>query len=208
MDVRRIGYARVSTAEQNLDMQIEAMVRYGVPRNMIFTDKLSGAKSHRPGFTRALKTAQHAGTELVVWKLDRLGRTVMGIIETMQLLERRGVTLFSLTERMDLTTPFGKAMLGFLAVFAELERNLIRERTMAGLKRAKERGDPHGRPAVMTAERIEVATRMLAEGLHIEREILPALQNLAGPAITRSPLYAWTKQQKRLMKPKVETDDR
>jgi len=204
----KIGYCRVSTAEQNLDMQIEAMVRYGVPGEMIFTDKLSGAKSDRPGLTRALKTAQFAGTELVVWKLDRLGRTVMGIIETMQLLEGRGVTLFSLTERMDLSTPFGKAMLGFLAVFAELERNLIRERTMAGLKRAKERGDPHGRPAVMTAERIEVATRMLADHRHIEREILPVLQGLEGPSITRSPLYAWTKQQKRLMKPKVETDDR
>lgn len=76
------------------------------------------------------------------------------------------------------------------------------------LKRAKERGDPHGRPAVMTAERIEVATRMLAERRHIEREILPALKLLDGPAITRSPLYAWTKHQKRLMVPAHSMEDR
>lgn len=206
--IRRIGYCRVSTQDQRLDMQIEAMARYGVPRELIFTDKMSGATSKRPGLIRALQLAQIPDTEFVVWKLDRLGRTVLGIIETLTLLEKRGVRLYSLTERMDLSTPFGKAMIGFLAVFAELERNLIRERTMAGLKRAKERGDPHGRPAVMTAERIEVATRMLAEKRHIEREILPALKLLDGPAITRSPLYAWTKHQKRLMVPAHSLEDR
>lgn len=205
---RRLGYCRVSTAEQSLDMQVAAMIRYGVPEGLIFTDKMSGATSKRPGLIRALQLAQIPGTEFVVWKLDRLGRTVMGIIETLQLFERRGIVLYSLTERMDLSTPFGKAMIGFLAVFAELERNLIRERTNAGLKRAKERGDPHGRPAVMTAERIEVATRMLAERRHIEREILPALKLLDGPAITRSPLYAWTKHQKRLMVAANSLEDR
>lgn len=205
---RKIAYCRVSTADQNLDMQIQAMVRYGVHRELIFTDKMSGATSKRPGLISALQLAQIPDTEFVVWKLDRLGRTVLGIIETLQLLERRGVRLYSLTERMDLSTPFGKAMIGFLAVFAELERNLIRERTMAGLRRAKERGDPHGRPAVMTEERIEAAKRMLAEGLHIEREILPALKRLDGPAITRSPLYAWTKLQKRLLVPANSMEDR
>jgi DNA invertase Pin-like site-specific DNA recombinase len=161
-----------------------------------------------PGFVSALKAAQYPGTGLVVWKLDRLGRTVLGIIETLQLLERRGVRLFSLTERMDLSTPFGKAMVGFLAVFAELERNLIRERTTAGLVRAKERGDPHGRPSVMTAERIEMAKAMLADGKHILHEILPVLQSMDGPKITRSPLSAWTKIYKRLVPLADETDDR
>lgn len=196
---RVLGYCRVSTTDQSPDLQIAAMERYGVPRDLIFVDKLSGATSKRPGLIAAIQLAQVPGTEFVVWKLDRLGRTVLGIIETLQLFEKRGIRLYSLTERMDLSTPFGKAMIGFLAVFAELERNLIRERTMAGLKRAKERGDPHGRPAVMTEERIELATQMLADRCHIEREILPALKELPGPQITRSPLYAWTKQQKRLM---------
>lgn len=205
---RRIAYCRVSTADQSLDMQIAAMVKYGVPRELIFTDKLSGASSKRPGFIQALQFAQMPDTEFVVWKLDRLGRTVLGIIETLTLLERRGVRLYSLTERMDLSTPFGKAMIGFLAVFAELERNLIRERTTAGVRRAKERGDPHGRPAVMTEERIEVAKAMLAEGKHIEWEILPALKALDGPNITRSPLYQWTKMQKRLMVPANSLEDR
>jgi DNA invertase Pin-like site-specific DNA recombinase len=206
--IRRIAYCRVSTADQNLDMQIQAMVRYGVHPDLIFTDKMSGATSKRPGLISALQLALIPETEFVVWKLDRLGRTVLGIIETLQLLERRGVRLYSLTERMDLSTPFGKAMVGFLAVFAELERNLIRERTMAGLKRARERGDPHGRPIVMTAERIEMATQMLADGKHIEHDILPALQGIKGPRITRSPLYAWTKLQKRLLVPANSMEDR
>lgn len=205
---RKIGYCRVSTADQNLDMQIEAMKKYGVPEELIFTDKLSGAHTKRPGFIRALRLARHPDTEFVAWKLDRLGRSVLGIIETMQLLERRGVKLFSLTERMDLSTPFGKAMVGFLAVFAELERNLIRERTLSGIRRAKERGDAHGRPIVMTEPRIVLATQMLADGKHIEADILPELKRIKGPSISRAALYVWTRNQKRLMPPKIEGEDR
>lgn len=204
----KIGYARVSTSEQNLDMQVEALTQYGVPEGLIFTDKMSGATDKRPGFIRALKTAQHEDTEFVVWKLDRLGRTVMGIIETLQLLDKRGVHLVSLTERVDLGTPFGKAIVGFLAVFAELERNLIRERTLAGIRRAKERGEPHGRPTAMTQERIKVATQMLAERMHLQNDILPAMKEISGPPISRSVLYAWAKDQRRLMPLEDETDDR
>jgi DNA invertase Pin-like site-specific DNA recombinase len=204
----KIGYARVSTSEQNLDMQIEALKKYGVKERLIFTDKMSGASDKRPGFVHALKAAQHKGTELVVWKLDRLGRTVMGIIETLQLLDSRGVHLVSLTERIDLGTPFGKAIVGFLAVFAELERNLIRERTLAGIRRAKERGEPHGRPTAMTEERIKVATQMLAEGKHMQNEILPAMKKMSGPPVSRSVLYAWAKDQRRLLPLEYETDDR
>lgn len=204
---RKIGYARVSTSEQNLDMQIDALKKYGVPEDLIFTDKLSGASDKRPGFRRAIKTAQHEGTEFVVWKLDRLGRTVLGIIETLQLLDKRGVHLVSITERFDMGTPFGRAIVGFLAVFAELERNLIRERTMAGLRRARERGDAHGRPIAMTPERIEVASRMLAEDQHVKNEILPALQAMDGPKISRSALYAWVKDYRRSLPLPDETDD-
>lgn len=207
-NTRKIGYARVSTAEQNLDMQVAALKRYGVPEDLIFTDKMSGSSSKRPGFMSALKAAQYPGMELVVWKLDRLGRTVMGIIETLQLVDERDVHLVSLMERIDLGTPIGKAMVTLLAVFAQLERDMIRQRTMEGMKRAKERGGAHGRPATMTPERIEVAKLMLSEDKHILHEILPALQALAGPKITRSPLYAWTKDYKRMMPLEDETDDR
>jgi len=205
---RKIGYARVSTSEQNLDMQIEALKKYGVREDLIFTDKMSGAIDKRPGFIGALKFAQREGTEFVVWKLDRLGRTVMGIIETLQLLDKRGVHLVSLTERVDLGTPFGKAIVGFLAVFAELERNLIRERTLAGIRRAKESGEPHGRPKAMTEERIRIATQMLAEGKHLQNAILPAMKKISGPPVSRSVLYAWAKDQRRLLPLEDETDDR
>lgn len=193
----RIGYARVSTNDQSVDMQVAAMERYGVERDCIFTDMLSGAHTQRPGFIEALRAAQQPGSEFVVWKLDRLGRTVVGVIEAMQLLDSRGVRVYSLTERIDLGTPFGKAMIGILAVIAELERNLIRERTMAGLKRAKERGGNHGRPIVMTAPRIELAQQMLEERRHVEREILPALRQIEGPQISRSAVYSWVRSHKR-----------
>lgn len=191
------AYARVSTQDQNLDMQIQAIKRYGVPDECIFTDTLSGAHAQRPGLIEALRAAQQPGSEFVVWKLDRLGRTVTGVIETMQLLDSRGVRVYSLTERLDLGTPFGKAMVGFLAVFAELERNLIRERTLAGLKRAKERGGNHGRPIVMTAPRIELAQQMLEDHRHVEREILPALRLIEGPQLSRSAVYSWVRSHKR-----------
>ena len=106
---KKVGYARVSTVEQNLDMQTAALIKAGVAEDLIFTDKMSGGSMSRPGLTAALKVAQHLNTEFVVWKLDRLGRTMLGIIEIMQLFEKRGVRLVSLSEGFDLGTPFGKA---------------------------------------------------------------------------------------------------
>lgn len=188
--VRKIGYARVSTADQNPDMQIDALKKYGVPEDMIFVDRMSGASMKRPEFTKALKLARHEGTEFVVWKLDRLGRTIRGIIDTMQLIDERGVHMVSLTERFDISTPFGRAILHFLAVFAQLERDLIRERTMAGLKRAKERGGAHGRPKSMTPEREAKADKMLRDGERgatVWREV----KAMPGPGLSRAAYYAW-----------------
>ncbi len=187
---RKIGYARVSTADQNLDMQIEALKRYGVPEGLIFTDKMSGATSNRPGFNEALRFAQHENTEFVVWKLDRLGRTIRGIIETMQIFEKSGVQLVSLTEKFDLSTPFGKAIMHFLAAFAQLERDLIRERTIAGMKRAKERGGPHGRPKAMTPEREEKGDQLLTAGQR-GTAVWKELKAIEGPNLSRSAYFAW-----------------
>ena len=190
--VRKIGYARVSTADQNPDMQIAALKAYGVPEERIFVDRASGGTMDRPMFIRALKFAQPPGTEFVVWKLDRMGRTLEGIIEVLNLLESRGVKFFSLTERVDMTTPMGKAMLQMMAVVAELERNLIVERTKAGIARARERGEKGGRPVAMTPARVEVADTMLRLGKR-GNEVWQALQPLSEVPISRAAYFAWQK---------------
>lgn len=191
--VRKIGYARVSTADQNPDMQIQALKEYGVPEGLIFVDRASGGTMNRPNFIKALKYAQHPGTEFVVWKLDRLGRTLEGILEVLNLLDGRGVSFFSLTERVDVTTPMGRAMLQMMGVVAELERNLIVERTKAGIERAKARGEKPGRPIAMTEERVEVADLMLQMG---ERgmTVFYKIKDLTGPPISRAAYYAWQKE--------------
>ncbi|UWQ58631.1 recombinase family protein [Leisingera caerulea] len=191
--VRRIGYARVSTADQNPDMQIQALKEYVVPEGLIFVDRASGGTMNRPNFIRALKFAQHPGTKFVVWKLDRMGRTLEGILTVLNLLSDSGVSFFSLTERVDVTTPMGKAMLQMMGVVAELERNLIVERTKAGIERAKERGEKPGRPIAMTEERVEVADLMLQMG---ERgmPVFNKIKELSGAPISRAAYYAWQKE--------------
>lgn len=191
---RRIGYARVSTQDQNPDMQIAALKKYGVPDDLIFVDKASGAKNKRPNFMRALKYAQQEGTEFVVWKLDRLGRTLIGVLDTLKLFEERKVKFVSLTERLDTGGPMGKAMVRLLAVFAELERDLIVERTSAGIKRKRERGEVHGRPIAMTPERVEAAEKLIAEGIG-GNEIWRVMQGMDGPKISRAAYYAWQRKE-------------
>ncbi len=146
-----IGYARVSTKEQDLDVQVTALKKYGVHPEDIFTDKVSGASQRREGFNNCMKRLRQGDT-LVVHKLDRLGRTVMGIIEITDNLLKRGIDLSIITEPYDTRTPMGKAFMMISAVFAELERNLAIERTKATLERKKERGEPMGRPPTITAD--------------------------------------------------------
>lgn len=190
---RKIGYARVSTSDQNPDLQIHALKSYGVQEDLIFVDRASGGTLDRPNFIRALKYAQHPGTEFVVWKLDRLGRTLDGIMWVLKLLEDRGVKFFSLTERVDLTTPMGRAMLQMMAVVAELERNLIIERTNAGMARARERGEHPGRPIAMTPERVEIADMKLRMGLR-GMEVFQVVRDMPGPRVSRAAYYAWQKK--------------
>lgn len=190
---RKVGYARVSTSDQNPDMQIQALLDYGVPRELIFVDRASGGTFDRPQFLRALQFAQHPGTEFVVWKLDRLGRTLDGVLAVLRIFESRGVAFFSLTERVDVTTPMGRAMMQMMGVVAELERNLIIERTNAGIARARERGDVGGRPVTMTPERVEVADLMLRTGQR-GKEVFEAIKVLTGPPISRAAYYAWQKK--------------
>jgi DNA invertase Pin-like site-specific DNA recombinase len=138
-----IGYTRVSTHEQRLDLQQDALRDAGCER--IFTESVSGAKNERPGLTAAL-SACRAGDILVVWKLDRLGRSLSHLVETVQALAECGIGLRSMQEQLDTSTSGGKLIFHIFASLAEFERDLIRERTNPGLAAARARGRKGGRP--------------------------------------------------------------
>ena len=145
-----IGYARVSTQEQTLNLQKDALAKAGCTK--IFTDTASGAKTERIGLEEALNYVRKGDT-LVVWRLDRLGRSLPHLITTMTDLEERGIGFKSLTENIDTTTSGGKLIFHIFGALAEFERNLIRERTTAGLLAARARGRKGGRPKVMTVQK-------------------------------------------------------
>jgi DNA invertase Pin-like site-specific DNA recombinase len=157
----RLGYARVSTLEQDPALQHDALKAAGVER--IFTDQASGSLTGRPQLSAVLEQLR-PGDTLVVWRLDRLGRSTSHLIQTVTALEERGIGFASLTEAIDTTTPAGRLLFGVLASLAAFERDLIRERTLAGLAAARARGRVGGRPSSMTADKLAVARRMLAEG--------------------------------------------
>jgi DNA invertase Pin-like site-specific DNA recombinase len=140
----KIGYARVSTQDQNLDMQLDALKAAGCDR--IYTEKASGKRDDRPELQRCLDSLRE-GDSLVVYKLDRLGRSTYKLLELTNELEKMNVEFESIQDRIDTSTPVGKAMFRMLAVLAEMERDIIVERTQAGLKAARIRGRIGGRPA-------------------------------------------------------------
>ena len=142
---RLIGYARVSTDDQDLTLQREALIRYGVKPEHIYEEHASGKSMERKQLRLALKSMRAEDT-IIVWKLDRLGRTLKGVLEVLEHIEANGVKFVSLTESFDTTTPIGKAMLHICMVFAELERSMIAERTKAGMMEAKKRGQRYGKP--------------------------------------------------------------
>lgn len=157
----RHGYARVSTADQNLDLQVDALERAGCAR--VWTDKASGATTARPQLDALLATLL-PGDTLVTWRLDRLGRSMGHLVSTIDNLAERGVGFVSLTEGIDTTTAAGRLTLGIFASLAQFERELIRERTMAGLAAARERGSKPGRPTVVTPEKVQAARALLDQG--------------------------------------------
>ena len=160
----QIGYARVSTNDQTLDLQLDTLTKAGCER--IFRDTFSGVKADRPGLRDALDHLR-TGDTLVVWRLDRLGRSLRHLIETMTALEQRGVGFRSLTESIDTTTSGGKLIFHIFGALAEFERDLIRERTQAGLVAARTRGRAGGRPKVKAfqdARKLAAAQRLYAEG--------------------------------------------
>jgi DNA invertase Pin-like site-specific DNA recombinase len=156
----KIGYARVSREDQNTGLQRDALKTAGCAK--IFEDRITGATFTRKGLARALRTLG-PGDELVVWKLDRLGRSMLETITVVLNLDRRGITFRSLTESFDTKTAIGRGVLAFIAAVAEDERERIRERTAAGMAAAKRRGAILGRPRKLSAEQIAMARKLLKD---------------------------------------------
>jgi DNA invertase Pin-like site-specific DNA recombinase len=174
-----IGYARVSTHEQTLNLQQDALQKAGCTK--LFTDTASGAKTERKGLEQAI-TYVRKGDKLVVWRLDRLGRSLPHLITTMTDLEERGIGFKSLTENIDTTTSGGKLIFHIFGALAEFERNLIRERTQAGLAAARARGKKGGRPKALTGRKLTIA-QDLYDRRHPIAEILQTLK------ISKATLY-------------------
>ena len=156
----KIGYARVSTAEQNLDLQRDALKAAGCEK--VITDKASGATAARPGLEK-VKELLRAGDTLVVWRLDRLGRSLRDLIGWMTYLDEEKVGLLSLHEAIDTTTTSGKLTFHLFGALAEFERNLIRERTKAGLAAARVRGRVGGRKPKLDAKQIRQIKTLLRD---------------------------------------------
>ncbi|NQX15083.1 recombinase family protein [Rathayibacter sp. VKM Ac-2857] len=168
-----IGYARVSTSDQNAQMQVDALEAAGATR--IYVDQgVSGMKASRPELDLALDRLKK-GDVLLVWRLDRLGRGTVNTLTLIDSLIAKGVGFRSITEGLDSTTPTGKAMLGMVSIFAELERETIRERTSAGLAAAKAQGRTGGRPRALDNKKIKLAQHMYDSGEHTKSEIASTL---------------------------------
>lgn len=164
----RIGYARVSTDDQNLDLQRDALRKAGCKK--IYEDRMSGARAARPGLQTALEVAR-PGDVLVVWRLDRLGRSLRDLIDLIGTLEGRRLGLKSLQEAMDTTSSGGKLIFHMFGALAEFERNLIRERTRAGLSAARARGRLGGRPKALDLKKRRLAVRLYHQREHPIAEI-------------------------------------
>src|SRR5215213_8415419 len=155
----QIGYARVSTDDQNLDLQRDALEKAGCER--IFTDRVTGTKAERKGLTEALSHLR-SGDTLIVWRLDRLGRSLRHLIDTVTDLQERGIGFKSLQESIDTTTSGGKLVFHIFGALAEFEREIIRERTQAGLTAARSRGKTGGRPKALTEKQVQMLRNLAA----------------------------------------------
>lgn len=161
-----LGYARVSTVDQDPALQLDALAKAGCART--FADQASGAVTSRPELNRLLEVLL-PGDTLVVWKLDRLGRSLTHLLATVTALADRGVGFRSLTEGIDTTTAAGRMVFSIFGALAEFERALILERTLAGMAAARSRGSRPGRPTVMTPDRITTARTLAAAGTPVTR---------------------------------------
>ena len=181
-----IGYARVSTGDQSLTLQIDALKEEGCER--VFQDQVSGIVNTRPNLNQALNFAR-SGDILVVWRLDRLSRSLRDLIETVTLLESRGVQLKSLHESIDTASCSGKLIFHLFGALAEFERNLIKERTLAGLQAARARGRKGGRPPSLNSEKQKLAAKLYSEKNHSVNQICQIM------GISKPTLYKYVRVQ-------------
>src|SRR5712692_1347963 len=179
-----IGYARVSTQDQTLNLQKDALEKIGCSK--IFTDTISGATTERKGLAEAVGYVRE-GDSLVVWKLDRLGRSLKHLIETITALNNRKIGFKSLTENIDTTTSGGKLIFHIFGALAEFERDIIRERTKAGLEAARARGRVGGRPKALTSKKGQMAQHLYNDKTNSIADICKTLN------ISRATLYRYVK---------------
>lgn len=187
-----IGYARVSTTEQELGLQLDVLEKAGCKRKLIFTDKASGVKSERPGLNAALEKLQR-GDSLLVWRLDRLGRSMPHLVDLVANLKKRGVGFKSLRDgAIDTTTASGELVFNIFSSLAQFERRLIQERTKAGLSAARARGKKGGRKPIEPNEpRVRMAKKMYADRSLEIKDICTTLK------VSRATLYRYLKMSTR-----------
>lgn len=190
-----IGYARVSTSEQSLNLQRDALQAAGCVQ--LFTDVGSGVRAERPGLGAAFQACR-SGDILVVWKLDRLGRSLADLVQTIGKLAERGIGFQSLQEQIDTTTASGKLIFHIFASLAEFERDLIRERTKAGLAAARARGRRGGRPKGVDQKKQKAARALKKNGAYSVREICEIV------GISRNTYYKYTQEATALLPRKVD----
>ncbi len=176
----RIGYARVSTEDQTLDLQRDALKR--AKCRQVYEEHATGKNTDRPQLESCLKSLRQGDT-LVVWRLDRLGRNLADLVRLIAELEHRKINFESLTERIETSSPAGRLVFHVFAALAEFERNLVRERTVAGLKAARARGRKGGRPAKLTAKEIKTIRALL------KTADIPVTEIAARFGVARSTLY-------------------
>jgi DNA invertase Pin-like site-specific DNA recombinase len=175
-----VGYARVSTQDQNLELQNDALTKTGCDR--IFTEVISGAQSERTGLQEALALLR-SGDTLVVWRLDRLGRSLKHLIDIVNQLREKDIGFRSLRENIDTTTSGGKLIFHMFGALAEFEHDVIRERTQAGLRAARDRGRQGGRPCILDGAKLDMVRAMYEDRKHLPNDICKAM------GISRSTLY-------------------
>lgn len=163
-----IGYARISTDKQDTALQLDALTERGVAVADIFSDTMSGARDDREGLAQAIAALQ-PGDKLVVWRIDRLSRSLRHLLDVAEQIQARGAALVSICEGIDLSTPAGRLVFGMLGAVAQFERDVIRERTKAGLAAAKARGVKLGAKPVLVGEAYEQVKAMLIRGVQGHR---------------------------------------
>jgi DNA invertase Pin-like site-specific DNA recombinase len=189
---RLVGYARVSTDDQDLALQIDSLLGLGVSRDAVFTDKVSGAKTERPGLDACLAHLQHGDT-LVVWRLDRLGRSMNHLVQLIEELRNRGVGFRSVSDGfVDTTSPSGELIFHIFSALAQFERRLIQERTRAGLASARARGRLGGRPPIdLDQAKVRAARKLHSDHTLNIDDICKTLN------ISRSTYYRYVRMKRR-----------